>query len=405
METIPVWKKIVFYCITTAVSLCLLEFGFRVLGFQPIGKYFSPEEYFWISDNNLGFRNRQNGTFQYDRIKIKPVSTTDRYGYRNGYGWETESNKPIVLFVGDSVIFCAEVNDENTVTSEVAKIVTPAFNIRVLNAGVRGYNTVQVKRMLMECINRFDNIVVAVYVYCSNDYLHNLNPLAYYPAKSPYVWWNEDRSALSEKSLTDTLIHDGESIFDNAKKNRPLYMQVINLLERRFVVVNKIGTYSGSLLKLARQKKSAGNDDTSNKGQLSALAFGRVEWSDDQEVKKYNDFARSNGATEAVIELLRQMKNICEKKNIVFLSTSFARSKEHPDLNNEFPKIALDAGVNFIDISKYFSDEEISYTAQTSTGSHDGHYGEKGTKTFAKALSPEIEKILLSMPSLKKQSH
>ncbi len=95
-------------------------------------------------------------------------------GFRNGYGWVPEGDSPVVLFVGDSTIFYDEVNDEETGPSDVAKLLGPDWGVRVLNAGCRGYNTLQSKRMLLECLERFPSTVVVVYVYCANDNAHSL---------------------------------------------------------------------------------------------------------------------------------------------------------------------------------------------------------------------------------------
>lgn len=139
---IPLWKRIVFLSFPLIGVICCLEVWLRLFGYSPLQlpkPGTSPQGYFWICDQSMGFRNRPNGQYRYDAMQANPLVTTDEYGYRNGVGWKTQGDSPIIAFIGDSTTFCAEVNDDQTGPSEVAKLLTPKFRWRVLNAGVRGY--------------------------------------------------------------------------------------------------------------------------------------------------------------------------------------------------------------------------------------------------------------------------
>jgi hypothetical protein len=143
LHHLSVWKKLAFSAIPFSLALLLLEGICRLAGFAPLTYQIMPQSFFWVSDRHLGFRNMPNAIYHFKWIKACPVVTTGDHGYRNGYGWSSEGSSPIIAFVGDSTTFCAEVADDQTGPSEVAKLIEQEVDVRVLNAGCRGYNTVQ----------------------------------------------------------------------------------------------------------------------------------------------------------------------------------------------------------------------------------------------------------------------
>jgi len=385
------WKKLMFLSMPFLFCFFLAEFAFRITGYQPliIQPYtpHNPESYFWISDQKLGFRNRSNGSYYYEAIKGAPLVTTDRYGYRNGFGWHPDQKTPIVVFIGDSTMFCAEVNDNQTIVSEIAKLLSREFNVRVLNTGVRGYNTVQAKRMLEECLERFPTIKVAVYLYCGNDYYHNLNPLIYHSAQSPAVWWDKTKSKLLEIENSNPPVPWGEGLFVPNRILQPgLRLQFTNFLRAHSVFLHQIGLRMRKIMS-PKPVTAMNLPDVADKITLPQGSIGPVDWRVSQEIATQITWAKQNSADEALEELLRQINQMCIRKNVIFLTTTFTTGKEK-DTPNDFSIRSARAGVRFITIEEAFTDSPLSYMAPRSDGDYDAHYGPKGTRTFAKASFP-----------------
>ena len=174
---IPTKRKILYGLILVVLVLVACEFGLRLAGYQTAGRPSvdgipdSCEAYYWISDWKLGFRNRANGKFQIERFANKPVITTDENGFRNGIGWPGDPDAPIVLFIGDSFTFCAEVDDDLSCTSIAAsRLMANGYQVRALNSGVRGHNGIQIFRLFKEILEKYpDKIVGVVYIFCLND--------------------------------------------------------------------------------------------------------------------------------------------------------------------------------------------------------------------------------------------
>lgn len=171
------------------IICCIIasEIYCRILGVtdfksdSSINRYQSPESYFVLYDREIGYINRPNGFFIYDKLHDKPIVTTDTYGFRNGNGWNNLHNGPIILLIGDSYVFGAEVNDNETLSSHLFNLFqSKGEKIRVLNAGVRGYNTIQCNQMVSRCIHLFPKKIFAVInLYCINDVSGNINNQLY----------------------------------------------------------------------------------------------------------------------------------------------------------------------------------------------------------------------------------
>lgn len=346
------------------LSLTIGELLVRLAGYKPLVSEtkLSLTGYFWICDKRLGFRNRPNASYCDQNITAKPIINTDKYGYRNGFGWSYDSLSPILLFVGDSTTFCSEVNDDNTGPSEVAKLIGGELNVRVLNAGVRGYSTLQSKRMLEECVERFPEIKVVVYTFANNDYYENLNPNIYFPAKAPIGRWSQGELQIIE--ITEPTVAWGHD-FTGSLRRELAYNKVIN----------KIRSYSALFSVLGRQPLLAWRE---------IIAYSRYFQ------------ARNNHGDQVLEELVRQMNQICHSHGIIFLSTAFFNGLD--EKGPDFEAICKKKGVRYIDIKEWFVDTPTSYMAQRCDGTYDIHYGMKGTKTFAEALIPALKTILARSP-------
>jgi len=126
-----------------------------------------------------------------------------------------------VMMVGDSTVFCAEVPDEETTASHLARFLEGAGHpVSVLNAGVRGYSTVQSKRMMAECLQRYPSVRVAVYCYCDNDWFENLRPKEYWPAVAPTVRRDPGTGEIVEVDVLQCAVPWGESFLPAMEEER-----------------------------------------------------------------------------------------------------------------------------------------------------------------------------------------
>ena len=369
-------KKLVFATIVFVLSLIILESLTRLCGYGPAVSpndaaethQFDAFEYFTVCDRRLGYRNRAGGTFSSPYIHGRPRSTTDEFGYRNGTGWTTAGDRPIVLFIGDSTTFCSEVDDEQTGPSEVAKLLAGEFDVRVLNAGVRGYSALQCKRMLRECLDRFPQIVVAVYTHCGNDLAESVVPDMRFPVKVPVAEWDADPERIREIEVTDPAVPWGESFLRWEPPGPPpdAAEKVSRWLEVRSAL------WHICLIGIRR----LGAD---------------VELTDAQ----WDAWARSHGGEEILEGLLVEMDRLCRDRGATFVTTSFYSGNE-VRTPKEFGGAAVAEGIPYVSLVEHFTEEPETYLARRVDGQYDSHYGPTGTKTYAKAMAPALRKILRS---------
>ena len=111
-------------------------------------------------------------------------------------------------------------NDDETGPSQTAKLLGREFNVRVLNAGVRGYSTLQSARTMAECFERFPGIVAVVYTFCANDLEENMVPNLRFPAKCPVVVREPSTGKQTVREVTLPTVDWGES-FTQRQWNLP----------------------------------------------------------------------------------------------------------------------------------------------------------------------------------------
>lgn len=366
-------------CAIVALALLAmaLEGGLRATGYLPAMRsdHVGVTGYFWVCDRVLGFRNRPNGEYRYEEIRTLPYVTTDEDGYRKSYGWETSGESPIVLFLGDSIVFGAEVNDEETIPSYAAKMMRPRTDVRVLNAGVRGYNTVQCKRMLQMCLQRHPNVRLVVYAYCGNDWFENLDGAIYLPAKAPFVRVSSD-GRVQEVDVEDPPVAWGQSFLSAADKRakRPPKRwdrRVRDRLRERSVLYHYVQT------KISALKERGGGDDTPG-----AAASGVPKELDNSESLR-------TGGT-AMIALLRDMKAMCDERGIAFLVT--IPSIDPPPA--AFLEWFREAGSQFVPLHESVDGNRFEFLARRREGQYDSHYNAHGSRAFAEALAPTLLQAL-----------
>jgi hypothetical protein len=369
--------------ITSTILLMIIGFGFSLISLEFLCRLsgysasicsnaekavIGANGYFWICDRKLGWRNRPNGVYCNENFIPSSVSTTDKLGFRDGFGGLYNNDYPIILFLGDSTTFCLEVNDEETGPSEVGKLLSKKFKVRVLNAGVRGYNTLQSKRMLEECLERFPASIIAVYVYYDNDYFENVDSDLYFPAKAPILRWDQGKFEVIE--VTEPTVPWGQSFFEIYRRKAVKSKETINNISH-FLRSNSVLVHQ-SMLALRN---------------IINITFN--PWHNKIER------ARKNYAEEALTETVRQMKQLCQDKGVTFISTYYyTGSRQYGSEITDYEAICKRIGVKYINIKKYFVDVPSSYMTKNCDNIYDPHYGIKGTKTFALALAPPLEAIL-----------
>jgi len=377
-----VWKRTAFSGLVLLVALGALEGLLRLVGFLPAlpldPDAVSINGYLWISDPFLGFKNRPNGNYVYRDIRTAPTLTTDRAGFRNGHGWDPNASAPEVVIVGDSTVFGAEVNDGDTSASQLSRLLGTEPPVAVLNAGVRGYNTVQAKRMLEQCLARYPTIRVAVYCYCDNDWFENLDPNVYYPAKAVTVRFDEQARQFVEVDVSDPTVAWGDSFLAAAAEKREQRRRRLasKRLDRR--LRDKLREFS-VVFHLTQTCVSMLKD-----GRIGAAAAGH-----DPAPRNYA-YPETELGSRAMVHLLRKMRRRCEASNAVLLVTSHSMG----DCTAKVAGWARRADASFVPMDPHFPDGMLRYQARLREGGYDPHLGARGTERFARALLPRVKQVL-----------
>lgn len=378
----PLWKRVAFSGSVLGISLLLLEGGLRLLGFLPAlpldPDAVSINGYLWISDPFLGFRNRPNGSYVYRDIRESPTVTTDQLGFRNGYGWTSGVSMPGVVLVGDSTVFGAEVGDEDTVASQLCRLLEPECPVAVLNAGVRGYNTVQAKRMLEQCLGRYPTIRAAIYCYCDNDWFENLDPDVYRPATAAAIEFDEQNGQFEEIDVTDPSVPWGCSFLPAAADRRERRKRLLE--SKRF---------DQRLRDRLRECSVTFNLFQSG---VSALKEGRIggRAGDSRPASVKQAYPDSTLGDRAMVHLLIEMQRVCEASDAALLVTSHSVG----DTTAKVARWAEVANVPFIPMDPHFPGGMLHYQARLREGGYDPHLGERGTEIVARALLPAVKRAL-----------
>jgi hypothetical protein len=390
------WKKLVFAAILLACVLFGLELGFRLCGYEPAPGSTSetdhaneppqpePCSYFAICDQYLGYRNRPHGAYRWHDMGGHPLSTTDEYGFRNGFGWTAEGQSPIVLFVGDSYTFCAEVNDDQTGPSEVGKLLSKEFHIRVLNAGVRSYSTLQSKRMMIQCFRQFPSILVVVYTYCANDVAENIVPNWGFPVKRPLIVRDETTGQFREAEVTNPVVPWGTSFLQwrAPPEPPPGFLAVLaGGLDQRSAVFHscRTGWHRIEATWLSRLELPSGSQPVPP-----------------EDFVFWQEWAVENGGREVLRRLLADMDQICLDHGATFLVTQAAYNEENVPEAPYFPQDCAAAGVRFCSLDQKFKPDARPYIARYANGQWQGHFNSRGTQAFAEILTPVLKRILRS---------
>ena len=392
MKKLSLRKKLLFSTIVLVASLAALEGLLRLAGYRPApraareatapGEPVPPEAfgYFIICDQHLGFRNRAHGVYRAHLFPGKPLSTTDQFGYRNGFGWTAKGIAPIVLFVGDSFTFCSEVNDDETGPAEVAKQLRKEFDVRVLNAGVRGYSALQVKRMLAECLTRFPQIILAVYTHCGNDMEESLLSTMHYPAKGPAVVRDAASGRFREVEVTHPTVPWGKDFL----AWRPAVVEPSRAAELSAWLHGRSVLWHHGQIGLDRFLARWPAPPEHHDGDPSDLPADPAAW---------HRWAQQHDGNAVMQWLLSEMQQMCQSHGASLLVTS-----AYTGLDRETPaECAADcaaAGVPYLSLVEHFPEPPEVYQAQRCDGRPDPHYSAAGTKTYAAAVAPALAAML-----------
>jgi hypothetical protein len=377
--------KVALLAAPTLLVLGLAEAAVRLAGFglPPAERGPNVNAYFIISDPVIGFRNRPRGEYVWRQLVGHPRATTDERGFRNGLGWSARGAEPVIVFVGDSTTFCAEVPDDRTGPSEVARALRArGRSFRVLNAGVRGYSSVQAKRMLRECLQQFPSVALVVYTYCHNDYVENVNPIVYYPFQAPAAWLDPATGRIEEVEAAEPAVGWGRSFHVAAEGERRAFLERVAVASHSSLLYH---TQRRARRLLARNAYAGRR--RLPRGSLGPVLSGGEEW------EAQIEWAARSGADPVLEEQLRQMAAMARARGAVFLATRYTWGGED-EQDRSFAAICERAGVPFAGLSALFQGDPREFTARLLDGTYDDHYGPEGTRTYARALLPAIERAL-----------
>jgi hypothetical protein len=354
----------------------LVEIVFRALGYKtalPVDNTKpSVTGYFWISDENLGFKNRPSGKYFNEAIFPIPYITTDQNGFRNGFQWSPDTQRPIILFIGDSTVFCAEVNDEDTIPSVVAQYLRPEFNISCLNAGVRGYNTLQSKRLMIETLDIYKNIKMVVYCFCQNDFIENINPDSYFPAKAPVILYNKKTSEFKEVEVNEPTVPFGKSFNEKLTEHRTAWLEQKRIDQR---IRDTLFEYSAASYHIQARVSLAARIFRNRKNKELVPGTEKIKL-----------------ASSVFTHLIKEMHNICMERGIQFIVTNYPTT---PDWM-PFEEIVHSSGVKFLNMSPHFKNKpDKEWHPKRRNGLYDPHFSEKGAELFGMIVADTIRQELL----------
>ncbi|MEZ0229008.1 MAG: SGNH/GDSL hydrolase family protein [Planctomycetota bacterium] len=360
--------------ISTAASLALGEVVARLAGRRPLDGDPS-HAYLWAEDTALGLRNRP-----FARIHNGEADTwieTGPHGERKGVGWDAAPVATTVIFVGDSTTLCAEVADDETCPSQVARRLSGGTAVRVVNAGVRGYSTLQSLRMADEWLERAP-VRLVVYQFCDNDFIENV--IALYGTEVPLAALAGDELRIHEPKVAP--LAPGEAWRSPIRVGRG--SRALTAARRSSALFETL--YRPIRAALARASGVPAVDATA--------------W---KEVVRRAEDAEGHAV---LARLLRELARRCRERGATLLVSRFTTSSR-PDTAKLWPPLPTrkpvwetvvatcrEVGVECVDPSHAFTDDEEGYCKKLRHGRYDGHYGEKGARTWAEQVAPSVERLL-----------
>jgi lysophospholipase L1-like esterase len=175
-------KKLLFGTILFT-GIFLLGLGTLELVARSCGYQAAPEIYhrtLWIPDSELGWQCKADGQFSYLGSRGWLRGSTDKNGFRPVLSCREDQKSPVILCLGDSTTFSAEVLDEETWPEAASRaLATAGLPCRMVNRGIGGYSAVQsllVLRRTLKDPDLANDIRGVVYHFCANDPAENFLP-------------------------------------------------------------------------------------------------------------------------------------------------------------------------------------------------------------------------------------
>jgi hypothetical protein len=174
----PKKKELLLFFISSLISLIL---GVLILD------YYSQKKTFWHGpntqfDKELGWTTIPNLSLESKAKKF----TTNSLGFRSP---EVDSKKEHILVVGDSVVWGAGVNDDETMTYYLDKQLTRSGlnNYQILNLGVSGYGIGQYFLHLKRHIQELNPKVIITIIHAGNDFEETSRSVSYGKSKPLFI--------------------------------------------------------------------------------------------------------------------------------------------------------------------------------------------------------------------------
>lgn len=428
--------------LAATIALGLGEAIVRGMGLRPL-TLDAPafESYFLVSDQDLGYCYRPIRSAVHEKFRGQPTVTTDRYGYRAGPAWNPDGDGPIVLLVGDSTTFCAEVPDDATGAVRLWELLDLEGGVRVLNAGVRGYSTLQSTLRLEQTLAAHESVAVAVYLFTPNDLFDNLQPAHKLPRCVPTAWWSESQGVLhvlpprlpivpwgetfesrrgdlrysdaykvdfygsidryvqaalngpSGPALQETTFAAGmaelsdlcmpiaaERLARQEAADRPVRQQLLETVRQRSALVHYLGAIRHGSTDVGAVPGARETDYAKSFGTASSLD-AVFSW------------AIKHRGEEVVIALLERMKAACVQNGTVFVASAYTLERDDPAARR-FGELCKLAGVTYAPLGPEFDGPPVSFAARTTSGAINSHWNRKGTRAFARGIAPTVRASL-----------
>lgn len=356
--------RLVTAAVSTLLALCLAEGTLRLLGRRPLAG--DPSlALLWRRDPRLGFRNQAradvvNIPFA---VRLRTGPAGERLG-RSPAG--DDPRAPAILFVGDSTTFCAELDDDLTGPAQAMRFLEdPAC--RAVNAGVRGYSTLQSLRLAEEWLAH-QPLAAVVYTYTENDLVENVLPV-HLPLSSPVARLVEGGIEVQEVALPAAVDPTGPVVVPGWTSRASA------ALRRRSALVESLWP----LLRPGRDRPGG------------APGSGGVTWA------SLRARAEALGGREVLDHLVKELHRSCAARGAVLIVARFAlprhRSGQDPGWDAVRARCLRD-GIPCVDPLDAFHGDEPGYLATSRDGEVDGHYGPLGAETWGRALAPHLARAL-----------
>lgn len=360
------------------ITLCLfaMELMLRLCGHVPEyhrGGPANSDVEDWIVDPLLGWRNGPNDFVIHDSILPPSTVRTDSEGYRNSCNPSPSSDAPLVVFIGDSITFSAEVDDCYTGPALTGSLIRRELpGIQIINAGVRGYSTLQSERMLEEVLARHPNVALVCYTFVWNDFVENIFPdmhLLLAPVAT--------LDGSVELTVREVNPEEENAILAKAEKKREAHLKAQEKYFRE----------ESALKKFAKRHSVLASDILRARYRLAERFTAHARESEDA-VQAQLRQAKDQHGVEILTRLLSKMQRACAAHGCRLLTAQYTQYNGYDTRYYDFAQICRNLGIDYVDISKGFTGARTSYLTKKTDGTYDAHYGYKGNLVFAHAVAP-----------------